>query len=225
MTVPDLCLFDLDDTLLPIDSDHAWGEFVIRLGWVDEAAFRRRNDEFYAQYRAGQLDIHAYIAFATAPLRTRDAATLAAAQARFMREVVAPRLLPPALDLVRKHRSRGDLVGLVTATNDFITAPIAAAFGIEHLIAVELERDDGGTITGAIHGTPSYREGKVVRVGQWLERLGLDWGDFTSISVYSDSLNDLPLLELAHHPVATNPSPALEALARERQWRILRLFE
>lgn len=220
-----LCLFDLDDTLLPIDSDHAWGEFVIRLGWVDEAEFRRGNDEFYAQYKAGRLDIHAYIAFAAAPLRVRDAATLAAAQAQFMREVIAPKILPPALALVRLHQSRGDLVGLVTATNDFITAPIAAAFGIAHLIAVQLERDAGGTITGGIRGTPSYREGKVARVDQWLQDLGCQRGDFGSISVYSDSLNDLPLLEQAHHPVATNPSPALETLARERHWRILRLFD
>jgi len=220
-----LCLFDLDDTLLPLDSDHAWGEFVIRLGWVEEGEFRRRNDEFYAAYGAGRLDIHAYIAFATAPLRQRDTASLAAAHARFMREVIEPRILPQALTLVRSHQDRGDLVGLVTATNDFITAPIAAAFGIEHLIALQLERGDGGTITGAIRGTPSYREGKVTRVGQWLQALGREWADFASISVYSDSLNDLPLLERAHHPVATNPSPALEALARERQWRILRLFD
>jgi len=220
-----LCLFDLDETLLPLDSDHAWGEFVIRLGWVDEADFRRRNDEFYTQYRAGALDIHAYVAFATAPLRVRDAATLGAAHARFMREVIAPKILPPALDLVRAHQSQGDLVGLVTATNDFITAPIAAALGIEHLIALRLERGSGGTITGGIRGTPSYREGKVARVGEWLEALGFEYADFDSITVYSDSMNDLPLLERAHHPVATNPSPALEALARERQWRILRLFD
>ena len=220
-----LCLFDLDDTLLPLDSDHAWGEFVVRLGWVDEADFRRRNDAFYEQYQAGQLDIHAYIAFASAPLRVRDAATLAAAQVRFMQEVIAPRILPPALELVQQHQAQGDLVALVTATNDFITAPIAAAFGIEHLIAVRLARDEGGTITGAIRGTPSYREGKVVRVGQWLQGLGCDWHDFADISVYSDSLNDLPLLERAHHPVATNPTPALEALAQERHWRILRLFD
>lgn len=219
-----LCLFDLDETLLPIDSDHAWGEFVIRLGWVDEAEFRRRNDVFYAQYKAGQLDIHAYIAFATAPLRERDAATLAGALARFMREVIAPHITPAALELVRGHQRSGDLVGLVTATNDFITAPIAAAFGIAHLIAVRLERSAGGTITGAIAGTPSYREGKVARVDEWLQGLGRAWRDFDSVFVYSDSLNDLPLLERAHHPVATNPSPALEALARERHWRILRLF-
>jgi HAD superfamily hydrolase (TIGR01490 family) len=220
-----LCLFDLDETLLPIDSDHAWGEFVIRLGWVDETEFRRRNDEFYLQYQAGELDIHAYIAFATAPLRVHDPATLVAAHQRFMAEVIRPRILPPALDLVRTHQAQGDLVGLVTATNDFITAPIAAAFGIEHLIALRLERGPGGTITGAIRGTPSYREGKVSRVGEWLQALGFACGDFDSISVYSDSMNDLPLLERAHHPVATNPSPALEALARARRWRILRLFD
>jgi HAD superfamily hydrolase (TIGR01490 family) len=220
-----LCLFDLDDTLLPIDSDHAWGEFVIRLGWVDEAAFRAGNDAFYAQYKVGQLDIHAYIDFATAPLKTRDATTLADAHARFMREVISPQLKPSALELVRSHLDRGDLVGLVTATNDFITAPIAAAFGIAHLIAVRLERAPGGTITGAIAGTPSYREGKVARVEEWLRSLGRSWQDFDAITVYSDSINDLPLLERAHHPVATNPTPALEALARERHWRILRLFD
>ena len=220
-----LCLFDLDETLLPLDSDHAWGQFMARLGWVDAAEFGRANDVFYAQYLAGELDIHAYIAFATAPLRQHDAATLAAGQARFMREVIAPVILPPAVELVRSHQARGDLVGLVTATNDFVTAPIAAAFGIAHLIAVQLEHDASGTITGRIRGTPSYRAGKVTRVGQWLESLGLAWDDFDAVSVYSDSLNDLPLLERAHHPVATNPSPALAALAGERHWRILRLFD
>ncbi len=225
MTSAGLCLFDLDDTLLPIDSDHAWGEFLIRLGWVDETEFRAGNDAFYAQYKAGQLDIHAYIAFATAPLKGRDAATLADAHAQFMREVIAPQVKPAALELVRTHRERGDLIGLVTATNDFITAPIAGAFGIEHLIAVRLEHASGGTITGAIAGTPSYREGKVARVEEWLHSLGQGWEDFAAITVYSDSINDLPLLERAHHPVATNPTPALEALARERHWRILRLFD
>lgn len=220
-----LTLFDLDETLIPLDSDHAWGEFVIRLGWVDEASFRRRNDEFFAQYKAGALDIHAYIAFATEPLRAQGPQRCAEAHARFMQEVVEPALRPAALELVREHRARGDRVALVTATNDFITAPIARAFGIDALIAVQLERGPGGTITGRIAGTPSYREGKVQRVGQWLAESGSDWGDFDRISVYSDSPNDLPLLERATDPVATNPSPALEAIARERGWRILRLFE
>lgn len=220
-----LCLFDLDDTLLPIDSDHAWGEFVIRLGWVDERAFRRANDAFYAAYKLGELDIHAYIDFATAPLRTRSPGETAAAHARFMREVIEPAVRPAALALVRAHRERGDRIALVTATNDFVTAPIARAFGIDDLIAVRLERGAGGTITGRILGTPSYREGKVVRVEEWLAEGGRGWDDFERISVYSDSINDLPLLERGTDPVATNPSAALATIAQERGWRTLNLFE
>ena len=220
-----LCLFDLDDTLLPLDSDHAWGEFVIRTGWVDAALFRRRNNAFYAQYQAGQLDIHAYIAFATEPLRTRSLAEASAAHRRFMQEVITPNLRPAALALVREHQARGDLVALVTATNDFITAPIAQALGIADLLAVRLERGPGGTITGRIQGTPSYREGKVTRVQEWLAQQQAAWADFERISVYSDSVNDLALLEHATDAVATNPSPALEAIARERGWRILKLFD
>jgi HAD superfamily hydrolase (TIGR01490 family) len=222
---PGLCLFDLDDTLLPLDSDHAWGEFVIRLGWVDEIAFRRRNDAFYLQYKAGQLDIHAYIEFATEPLRARSPGEAGRAHAQFMREVIGPNVRPSALNLVREHQARGDWVALVTATNDFITAPIAKAFGIDDLLAVRLERGPGGTITGRIDGVPSYREGKAQRVDQWLGGRGRGWADFARISVYSDSPNDLPLLDRATDPVATNPTPALEHIARERGWRILKLFE
>lgn len=220
-----LALFDLDLTLLPIDSDHAWGEFVIGLGWVDAAAFRAGNDAFYEQYRRGALDIDAYIAFAAAPLRERPPEALAAAHARFMAEVVAPAIRPAATALVALHRERGDRLAIVTSTNDFITAPIAAAFGIEALIATRLERDPDGIPTGRIDGTPALREGKVARVGQWLAESGLGWDDFERISVYSDSPNDLPLLERATDPVAANPSPDLEALARARGWRIVRLFE
>ena len=169
MSLPtNLCLFDLDETLLPIDSDHAWGEFIVRAGWVDAVAFARGNDGFYAQYREGRLDIHEYIAFATGPLRSRPAEELAAAHRQFMAEVIAPALRPAALALVREHCVRGDRIALVTATNDFVTAPIAAALGIADLLAVRLERDAGGSITGRIDGTPSYREGKVVRVQEWL---------------------------------------------------------
>lgn len=219
-----LCLFDLDDTLLPLDSDHAWGEFVIRLGWVDEEEFRRRNDEFFADYQAGRLDVHRYTEFATRPLREHSIEEAALAHRRFMREVIAPHLHPRAVELVREHLARGDLVALVTATNEFVTGPIAQAFGIAHLIAMRLERTPGGTITGRIAGVPSYREGKVVRVDQWLAEHGARWSDFERTSVYSDSTNDLPLLERASHPVATNPSPALEAVAKERGWRTLNLF-
>ena len=220
-----LCLFDLDDTLLPLDSDHAWGEFMTRIGWVDAAEFGRRNDVFYAQYQAGRLDIHEYVAFATEPVRAHSRAERSAAHARFMHEVIAPNLRPAALALVRDHQARGDWVALVTATNDFITTPIAQAFGIAHLLAVRLAHGPGATITGEIDGTPSYREGKVTRVTQWLAQQQCGWADFERISVYSDSVNDLPLLERATDPVATNPTPALEALALERGWRILKLFD
>jgi HAD superfamily hydrolase (TIGR01490 family) len=224
-TIQNLCLFDLDDTLLPMDSDHAWGQFVIDLGWVDGAEFSRRNSAFYAQYAAGTLDIHEYIAFTTQPLRERSAAQAQAAHQRFMAEIIAPQLRPAALSLVQDHQRRGDKVALVTATNEFVTAPIAKGLGIADLLAVRLERDATGTITGRIRGTPSFREGKVARVQEWLAEDGLSWADFARISVYSDSINDLPLLERATDPVATNPSPPLLAIAQERGWRTLKLFE
>lgn len=219
-----LCLFDLDGTLIPTDSDHAFGEFMVTIGWADGDNFRRRNDAFYADYQAGCLDLAAYIDFATSVWRRRPLAESLAAHERFMREVMAPMLRPPAFELVREHQARGDLVAIVTATNEFVTAPIAAALGVEHLLAVQLEREPDGTWTGRIRGTPTFREGKVVRVNDWLHGLGHRLADFASVSVYSDSPNDLPLLEMATHPVATNPSPALEATAQERGWRILRLF-
>jgi HAD superfamily hydrolase (TIGR01490 family) len=224
-TTRNLCLFDLDHTLLPIDSDHAFGDFMVRIGWADGEAFRRGNDRYYAQYQAGRLDLNEYIDFSTAPWRHRHPDEQRAVQQRFLDEVVRPVLHPQALDLVREHQARGDLVAIVTATNEFVTAPIAEAFGVGHLLAVQLERDADGTITGRIHGVPSYREGKVTRVDQWLAGLGVGWSQFERTSFYSDSPNDLPLLERVSDPVATNPSPALETLARERGWRILKLFE
>lgn len=220
-----LALFDLDHTLLPIDSDHAWGDFMVRLGWVEPVAFRRGNDAFYAQYQAGRLDIDAYIAFAVEPLRRRSAEELAAAHALFMHDVIAPSLRGEARALVEAHRACGDRLALVTSTHEFVTAPIAAAFAIDALIATRLERDAAGALTGRIDGVPAFREGKVARVGQWLTASGGGWSDFERVSVYSDSANDLPLLERATDPVATNPSPELAAVARERGWRILELFE
>ena len=225
MTRPhDLCLFDLDGTLIPIDSDHAFGEFLISAGWVDAAHFRARNDAFYQDYLEGRLDLHAYVEFATSAWRSRPLAQAEAIRERFMREVLSPSLHESAVSLVRGHIERGDLVAIVTATNEFVTAPIARAFGVEHLIAVRLEREPDGHWSGRVRGTPSYREGKVVRVHDWLAGLGHSLGDFDRISVYSDSPNDLPLLELASDPVATNPSQALEAIAADRGWRILKLF-
>ena len=168
-----LALFDLDGTLLPIDSDHAFGEFLIALGWADAAEYRRRNDEFYEQYKAERLDIAAYVDFCTAPWRQRPAAELAAAQQRFVHEVARPAVKPSALALVQRHREAGDRLALVTATNEFVTRPIAALFGIDALVATELARDDAGRVTGAIKGTPSFREGKLGRVSQWLADEGI----------------------------------------------------
>jgi HAD superfamily hydrolase (TIGR01490 family) len=220
-----LTLFDLDGTLIETDSDHAFGEFMVRAGWADGDAYRRRNDAFYADYLAGRLDQSAYIEFATAPWRDRPVAEIQAGRERFLQEVIAPTLHPRAIELVQRHRHNDDAMAIVTATNEFITRPIAALFGIDALIATELERDARGHVTGAILGVPAYREGKVVRVEQWLAVHGRRRDDFDRINVYGDSINDLPLLEWGTHPVATNPGPALAALARERGWPILNLFQ
>ena len=220
-----LALFDLDGTLIETDSDHAFGEFMVDIGWVDGDAFKRRNDRFYEDYQAARLDIGAYIDFATAPWRDRPVEESLAMRARFMRECMQPALGERAMALVRGHREARDRVAIVTATNEFITRPIADAFGVDDLIAVELARDDNGAVTGAIHGVPSFREGKIVRVEQWLAAQGLGHADFDRITVYSDSTNDLPLLEWATHPVATNPGPALAAIAGERGWPVLHLFK
>ena len=221
----DLTLFDLDGTLIAGDSDHSFGEFMVDIGWADGDAWRRRNDEFYATYVAGALDVHAYVDFATSVWRGRTPQEQADAHARFMREVISPMLTPQARALVRKHQDAGDLVAIVTATNEFVTRPIAQAFGVPELLAIELERDAAGAVTGAIRGVPTYQDGKVVRVEQWLAAQRAGWDDFDRITVYSDSINDLPLLERATDPVATNPSAALAAVAAERGWAILRLFE
>lgn len=220
-----LTLFDLDGTLIPTDSDHAFGEFVVGLGWADATEHRRRNDEFYQQYLDGALDIDAYVDFATAPWRRRGPAALASATARFVAEVARPALRPAALELVARHQRAGDLVAIVTATNEFVTRPIAELFGVAELIATELVRDGGGTVTGAIRGVPAFRDGKIARVEGWLAQRGQTLADFERSTFYSDSTNDLPLLEKVSHPVATNPGPALEAVARQRGWPVLRLFE
>jgi HAD superfamily hydrolase (TIGR01490 family) len=219
-----LTLFDLDGTLIPNDSDHAFGEFLVHCGWVDGEAFKRRNDAFFADYQAGRLDLAAYVDFATSAWRDRHPGEAEAIRARFMREAMAPLLTEAARALVKRHQEAGDRVAIVTATNEFVTRPLADAFGVPDLIAVELERDTRSRVTGAIRGVPSYREGKITRVHEWLARHDTPWAHFDRITFYSDSTNDLPLLEAVSHPVATNPSPALEAIARERGWPILRLF-
>jgi HAD superfamily hydrolase (TIGR01490 family) len=219
-----LALFDLDHTLLPLDSDYAWGSFTTSLGWTDAVDFNRRNDEFYAHYKAGTLDVHAYVRFATEAARRQGAMRAEAAHDQFMATVIQPAIAPQALALVRAHQQAGDEVIIVTATNEFVTAPIARALGVQELIAVELEREaSSGWITGEIRGTPSFREGKITRVTQWLAKRQLAWADVES-TFYSDSINDLSLLEHVNHPVATNPDERLRQIATERGWRILDLF-
>lgn len=223
-----LALFDLDHTLIPFDSDYSWGEFTsTRLGWNDPDTFRRANDAFYADYKAGTLDIHAYCRFATSAVCQQGRDKSRAAHARYMEEVVRKGITPQALELVRAHQNAGDQVVIITATNEFVTRPIAEAFGVRDLLAIELEVDEraggSGWYTGEIKGVPSFREGKVTRLEQWMAERALSW-DTVHTTFYSDSINDVPLLERSHVPVATNPDDRLRALAQERGWRILELF-
>ncbi len=219
-----LALFDLDHTLIPIDSDYSWGQFTVQLGWRDAESHTRANDAFYEQYKAGTLDIHEYIRFTVQALREHGVEQSDAAHRRFMDEIIRPAIQPQALELVRRHQAAGDQVVIVTATHEFVTRPIATAFGVPELIAIDLERDAQGNPTGAIRGTPSFREGKVARVEQWLAERGLDWSRVEHSTFYSDSINDLPLLDKVHEPVATNPDARLQAIAAQRGWRILNLF-
>ena len=218
-----LALFDLDHTLLPIDSDQSWGHFTTTLGWTDPVEFTQKNDAFYAHYQAGTLDIHDYVRFATEAFCIRSRAEAEAAHARFMREIIQPVIRPEALALLEKHRATGEQLLIITATNEFVTRPIAQAFGVDELIAVELVRNANHWYSGEILGVPSLREGKVERLQQWLHQRGLDW-DKVETTFYSDSSNDIPLLQRVNHPVATNPDAKLKAFALEKGWPILELF-
>jgi len=219
-----LALFDLDHTLLPLDSDHEWGEFLARVGAVDGDAYRARNDAFFAQYNAGVLDPVEYLEFALGTLASFPRHELDALHARYMREVIEPSIKPQALALVREHQQAGDLVAIITATNHFITAPIAAAFGVEHHIAAMPQFDADGKLTGRLAGTPTSGAGKITHMHAWLERLGQPFGSFGRSHFYSDSHNDIPLLSIVSHPVATNPSAALASHAQQQGWPTIQLF-
>jgi HAD superfamily hydrolase (TIGR01490 family) len=220
-----LALFDLDHALLPIDSDHAWGEYTVERGWRDPVEFKALNDAFYENYKIGKLNPVEYLMFATEAIRQHGATESIALRADYMASIIEKNIKKPALELIAQHRAAGDEILLVTATNEFVTEPIAKRFGIAHLIAVQLEVGADGWYTGRSRGTPSYQAGKVERVRQWLAERGQTWADVTHSTFYSDSMNDLPLLEHVHEPVATNPDPRLRALATERGWKVLDLFQ
>ena len=215
-----LALFDLDNTLLAGDSDYAWSQFLIREGVLDRAAFEARNEAYYEQYKAGTLDIFDYLAFQSTPLVGRSRAELDAWQARYMDHIVAPMILPKARELISAHGD--DLCAIVTATNDFITTPIARELGVSHLIASQLEHGPAG-YTGRGTGTPAFQRGKITRVQEWLAGMGHDLSSFDRSSFYSDSHNDIPLLEAVTHPVAVDPDATLLAHARDRGWKVLSL--
>lgn len=216
-----LALFDLDHTLLNGDSDHAWGHFLAEQGVVNGDEHRQRNEAFWAQYKDGTLDINAYLRFALAPIAGKSDADLAVLQATFMREKIEPMIGSAALRLLKKHA--GELCAIVTATNAFVTKPIAQRFGVEHLIACDVEKV-AGRYTGNPTGMPSFREGKVARVDAWLSSMGLRVEDFETSWFYSDSFNDLPLLKRVNRPVAVNPDATLRQFAIEQGWPVLDLM-
>lgn len=225
MSSPRLALFDLDHTLLPLDSDYQWAEFLARTGRAgDPAEALRRNNELMDRYNAGELTAEQSAEFMLGLLARATPPELAEWHEIFMSEVVRPAIRPVAETLVQNHIARGDLCAIVTATNSFVTEPIARAFGIDHLIATIPEMENG-RYTGRISGVASFQAGKITRVNEWLADMGRELSDFDETYFYSDSPNDLPLLEVVSKPVATNPSPVLRQIAQERGWEILDLFK
>lgn len=214
-----LAIFDLDNTLLGGDSDHAWGEFLVEQQLVDVEYYRQKNDEFYRQYCEGGLDIDAYLRFALQPLKGKTPAELAPLHQQFMQSHIQPLMLPKAIALIEKHRAAGDRLLIITATNSFITTPIAKALGIEELMASDAELIQG-QYTGAPSGIPCFQEGKVVRLKEWLQH---NKESLVGSYFYSDSHNDLPLLKQVETPVAVDPDDRLRAYAEQHNWQILSL--
>jgi HAD superfamily hydrolase (TIGR01490 family) len=215
-----LALFDLDNTLLDGDSDHAWAQFLIEEGVLHAGEYHAKNEWFYERYKDGSLDIHEFLDFQLAPIANRPRTQLDQWHMDFMQRKVRPMIAPGTPALVAKHADAA--TAIVTATNRFITGPIAKELGVPTLIATDIDERPDGTFTGKPRGTPTFREGKIVAVDAWLASKGHRLADYESW-FYSDSLNDLPLLELVTHPVAVDPDPILEARARERAWRIISL--
>ncbi len=216
-----LALFDLDNTLLDGDSDYCWAQYLIERGILEREEYERKNDWFYHHYKQGTLDIHDYLDFQLAPIAGRPRAVIDEWHREFMDAKIRPIIHAGTPALIASHRDA--LAAIVTATNRFITEPIARELGVEHLIACDVEEMPDGRLTGRPTGTPSFREGKITRLHEWLATLGRRFGDFDETWFYSDSHNDLPLLELVSKPVAVDPDATLERHARERGWPILRL--
>ncbi|HLP96833.1 MAG TPA: HAD family hydrolase [Sideroxyarcus sp.] len=217
-----LALFDLDNTLLSGDSDFEWSQFLIEQGVLDRELFEAKNLAFYEQYKAGTLDIHEFLDFQLKPLARHARKVLDAWHEEFMRRKVRPMMGDKARALVAQHKAAGDVCVIITATNSFVTAPIAREFGIEHLIATDPEQM-GGEFTGRVAGVPSFRDGKVLRMESWLAERGWGWGSFGESCFYSDSLNDLPLLSRVQRPVAVDPDDTLRKHAQKQGWAIISL--
>ena len=214
-----LVVFDLDETLIGIDSDHAWGEYIVDAKIVDAADHRQKNQAFYEDYKRGELDIDAYMQFSCGVLASHDEAFLLAHRETFVDERIRPYLLPKAATLIQKHRDAGDLIVVVTATIEFVTAPIVKLLGIEHLVAPMPEKIDG-QYTGQLSGIASFGAGKVIRLKQWLQE---NPASMQGSYFYSDSINDLPLLNVVDHPFAVDPDDQLRQLATQNKWPIISL--
>jgi HAD superfamily hydrolase (TIGR01490 family) len=212
-----LALFDLDNTLLAGDSDYNWSLFLISEGLLDAKTHHDRNEQFYADYKAGQLNIVEFLKFQLKPLSEHSKAFLDELHKKYMQKIIRPMMTVKAQNLVDKHKAAGDLCVVITATNSFVTKPIATAYGIEHLIGSDPEMVNG-QYTGGVTGVPTYKEGKVTRLNQWLEARGKKLSDFETSYFYSDSLNDLALLELVTNPVAVDADETLKKIAQEKGW-------
>lgn len=212
-----LALFDLDNTILAGDSDYNWSRFLIQEGYLDGAIHAEKNEKFYADYKAGTLDIYAFVEFQFKPLARNPRSVLNQLLKKYVEEVIKPMITEKAYDLVRKHHEEGDLLIVITATNSFITKPIAALFGIENLIGTDPEEKEG-EFTGKVSGLPSFKEGKVTRLEAWLKNKNLSLADFKKSYFYSDSHNDLPLMQKVTHPVAVDSDDILTEYANSKGW-------
>lgn len=217
-----LALFDLDNTLLAGDSDFQWGQFLMEEGLLNREKHEAKNIQFYEDYKAGKLDIYAFLEFQLKPLSDHPKAKLDALHQHYMERKIRPMMTQKAKDLVNQHKANGDLLLIITATNSFVTGPIATEFGVDNLIGTDPEQVNG-EFTGKVSGLPSFQEGKVTRLEEWLSARGQSLADFETTWFYSDSRNDLPLLKQVNKPVAVDPDDTLRDYAQQQGWPIISL--